>query len=137
MESVADVDPSWLRAGSDVVVWVDIEDPDDGDRALLSETFRFHELTIEQALAEVHHPKIELWDDVLYLILHGIATGEGEPGFVTDDVDRVTFPPELLRADVSVAIGVTTYRVEGEPWDRYLILLLAGSSDPRLMIVQR
>jgi hypothetical protein len=31
------------------------------------DTFRFHELAIEDALAEIHHPKIEAYNGLLYL----------------------------------------------------------------------
>ncbi|HUF48471.1 MAG TPA: magnesium transporter CorA family protein [Vicinamibacterales bacterium] len=96
VEKAADVDPAWLEPGSDVVLWVDLEDPDDADRALLADVFRFHEVAIEHALAEIHHPKIEMWDGVLYLILHGIATGEGAAGFVTQDVDFFVGPNYLV-----------------------------------------
>jgi len=81
------VDPAWLAPDTDVVFWVDIEAPDEADRRLLAETFRFHELAIEDALAEIHHPKIEAYNGLLYLILHGIAPGAAEEGFDTHDVD--------------------------------------------------
>jgi magnesium transporter len=81
------VDPDWLAPDSGVVFWVDIEAPDEAARRLLTDTFRFHELAIEDALAEIHHPKIEAYDGLLYLILHGIAPGAGDEGFVTQDVD--------------------------------------------------
>jgi magnesium transporter len=81
------VDPAWLAPGSDVVFWVDMEAPDEAARRLLSDTFHFHELAIEDALAELHHPKIEAYDGLLYLILHGIAPGAGDVGFDTQDVD--------------------------------------------------
>ena len=39
---------------------------------MLTDVFHFHELAVEDALAETHHPKIESYGDYLYLILHGI-----------------------------------------------------------------
>src|SRR3954467_14901755 len=81
------VDPAWLAPGAPVTVWVDIEQPDAADQRLLSETFHFHELAIEDALSEIHHPKIESYDGFLYLILHGIVPGEDHRGFTTQDVD--------------------------------------------------
>ena len=85
---VADsVDPAWLRPEASEVFWVDLETPGDEARKLLSDVFKFHELSIEDALAEAHHPKIETYGDVLYLILHGIAAGKKYKGFVTHDVD--------------------------------------------------
>ncbi len=87
-ESVDAVDPAWLQADSGVVVWVDLAAPTPADMHLLSNTFRFHELAIEDAASESESPKIEAYDGYLYLILHGIdlhATRQG--GITTHDTD--------------------------------------------------
>ncbi len=82
------VDPAWLAPGASELVWVDIELPDPGARALLQDVFQVHELALEDALSAIHHPKIELYDRYLYLILHGIqAAGAGDTGFETHDID--------------------------------------------------
>ncbi len=83
------VDPVWLAAGAPETVWVDIELPEPGAKQLLQQTFKLHELSVEDALNEIHHPKIELYDHYLYLILHGIHAGAGGTGFSTDDIDFV------------------------------------------------
>jgi magnesium transporter len=79
------IDPAWLAPGATEIVWADIEAPDENDRRLLAEVFKFHELAVEDAIAEVHHPKIEAYDSFLYLILHRIV--QGSQGFLTEDVD--------------------------------------------------
>jgi magnesium transporter len=81
------VDPAWLRDDAPEILWVDVSKPDDRDRDLLENVFHLHELAVEDAFAEIHHPKIEAFDGILYLILHGIVTEEGAAGFVTQDVD--------------------------------------------------
>ncbi|MPZ19470.1 MAG: magnesium/cobalt transporter CorA [Luteitalea sp.] len=81
------VDPQWLAPDSLVNLWVDIALPEPAAEDLLSGLFRFHELSIEDAIAEVHHPKIESYDDYLYLVLHGIAYQAGGEAFATHDVD--------------------------------------------------
>lgn len=81
------VDPAWLLPESAAVVWADIEGPTEGDRDLLAGTFHIHELAVEDALEEIHHPKIESYDGLLYLILHGITAADGHEGFDTQDVD--------------------------------------------------
>jgi len=87
VERAEAVDPAWLAPESTVVVWADIEGPVDADRALLGGVFHIHELAIEDALEEIHHPKIETYDGLLYLILHGIVANGGSGGFDTQDVD--------------------------------------------------
>ncbi len=90
------VDPAWLRPGAREILWVDIEAPGASEQRLLSETFQFHELAVEDALAELHHPKVESYDGVLYLILHGIQAKKRRGGFETHDVDFFLGPNYLV-----------------------------------------
>jgi magnesium transporter len=82
------VDPAWLAPDATEIFWVDLPVTDDSAKRLLADTFHFHELAIEDALLEMHHPKVEPYEGVLYLILHGIVSGnKRQRGFVTRDVD--------------------------------------------------
>lgn len=81
------IDPAWLQPGAPEVVWVDIQTPTDAEKRILSDTFHFHELAVEDAVLEVHHPKIETYGSMLYLILHGIVGAGKHHGFETRDVD--------------------------------------------------
>jgi magnesium transporter len=85
--SVDRVDPDWLRPGSGVWVWVDLSAPTAQEARILSDVFHFHELAIEDALSEIHHPKVEAFGDYLYVILHGINFRESDLCFSTQDVD--------------------------------------------------
>lgn len=80
-------DPAWLEEGSGVIVWVDIAAPTPDDARLLTDVFQFHELAVEDALAESHHPKVEGYDGYLYTILHGIDFKASEHEFATHDAD--------------------------------------------------
>jgi magnesium transporter len=86
LQEAESVDPAWLAPGAEEVFWADIEKPDQDDHRVLSEVLHFHELAVDDAMAQTHHPKIETYDGVLYLILHGIAAGK-KHGFVTRDID--------------------------------------------------
>jgi magnesium transporter len=81
------VDPNWLRKDSGVWVWVDMVKPEPEEVRMLSEVFHFHDLAIEDAVSEIHHPKIESYGDFLYVILHGIDFKAREHLFHTQDVD--------------------------------------------------
>jgi magnesium transporter len=81
------IDPAWLKPDAPELLWVDITEGGESERRLLLDVFGLHELAVEDALAEVHHPKIESYDGVLYLILHRIVPGIGHTGFETRDVD--------------------------------------------------
>jgi magnesium transporter len=81
------VDPSWLTPVAPEIFWVDLDHADEADRKVLTDTFRFHDLAVEDAIAESHHPKIDPYDTFLYLIFHGIVAGKGHKGFETREVD--------------------------------------------------
>ena len=86
-ECVDRVDPGWLTRASGVWVWVDLSNPTPEEGRILADVFKFHDLAIEDALSEIHHPKVESYGDYLYLILHGIDFRETEHCFKTQDID--------------------------------------------------
>lgn len=81
------VDKDWLKPDSRGVLWVDLAHPTPDEAALLSQTFGFHELAIEDALSSVHHPKIESYESYVYMILHGIDFHAAHHKFATHDTD--------------------------------------------------
>ena len=87
-QKVDRVDPRWLDPASGVTLWVDVvrPTPEEGQQ-LLAETFHFHPLSVEDALSEIHHPKVEPYERYLYVILHGIDFQASEHQFATLDVD--------------------------------------------------
>ena len=58
-------------------VWVDVEDLDSAHNpeveALFRNAFRFHPLAIEDALKDVHVPRIDDWGDYLYLVVNTLS----------------------------------------------------------------
>lgn len=92
----ASVEPAWLEPGSTKVVWVDLAAPTPAETRILSDVFHFHELAVEDAVLEIHHPKIESYNGYLYLILHGIDFEESSKGFATHDVDFFLGPNYLV-----------------------------------------
>lgn len=56
------------------IVWLDLNgDADEEVLAVLSETFRFHPLAIDDTLNETHLPKVDDWGRYLYLVLRSVA----------------------------------------------------------------
>lgn len=96
IERATSVDRSWLNPAANTVVWVDLASPSIPESLLLSDTFAFHPLSVEDALAAIHHPKIEAYDGYLYVILHGIRFNGAQKGFATHDVDFFLGPNYLV-----------------------------------------
>jgi magnesium transporter len=90
------VDPAWLDPDSGVIFWADLVAPGPEETALLTSTFGFHELAVEDALSETHQPKVESYPGFLYVILHGIDFEESEHEFATHDVDFFLGPNFLV-----------------------------------------
>jgi magnesium transporter len=84
---VQSIDRSWLNPASNIYVWVDLAAPSIPETLILSDTFAFHPLSVEDATAELQYPKIEAYDGYLYVILHGIDFHAGEKDFATHDID--------------------------------------------------
>ena len=70
-----------------MAVWVDLSQPTPDEARILTDVFHFHQLAVEDALSELHHPKVESYGDYLYLILHGIDFSASEHCFRTQDID--------------------------------------------------
>jgi magnesium transporter len=105
-ECVDRIDPAWLAPGSGIWVWVDLADPTPDEARILSDTFRFHELSIEDALSETHHPKVESYGEYLYVILHGVDFREAE-GFRTQDIDFFLGEQFLVTAHPGISRTIT------------------------------
>ena len=90
------VDPAWLDPGSGVTFWVDLMNPSPEEGRILADVFHFHELAVEDALAETHLPKAESYGSFLYVILHRIDFKAPEHCFRTYDVDFFLGPNYLV-----------------------------------------
>jgi magnesium transporter len=95
-EQVSSIDRVWLNPASNTLVWVDLAAPSLPETLILSDTFGFHPLSVEDARAALHYPKIEPYDGYLYIILHGIAMHATDKCFVTHDVDFFLGPTYLV-----------------------------------------
>jgi len=101
-----DLRPDEFRAAlrdSRGLLWVDfVEEPPEVCKRIMEDTFGFHPLAIDDALEETHLPKLDDWEDYLYLVLRVIEFDE--------HAEEQTNVPEL---DLFVGKNyVVTYREE-------------------------
>jgi magnesium transporter len=95
-EQAARFDRAWLNPASGVLVWVDLAAPSIPEGLILSDTFAFHPLSVEDAMSARQYPKVEAYDGYLYVILHGIHFLKGDRRFSTHDVDFFVGPNYLV-----------------------------------------
>jgi magnesium transporter len=95
-EQVTSIDRSWLNPAAGTYVWVDLAAPSIPELLILTDTFAFHPLAVEDARADLHYPKIEAYDGYLYAILHGMAYEASDEEFATHDIDFFIGPTYLV-----------------------------------------
>ncbi len=74
-EFIRHIDPhqiSDLLAAQDHFVWLDMEDPQAGDIALLQEEFGFHPLAIEDATRAHERPKVDSYNGYYFLVFYAL-----------------------------------------------------------------
>ncbi|MGH7163705.1 MAG: magnesium/cobalt transporter CorA [Planctomycetota bacterium] len=98
--------------GADARVWVEAVAPTSSEVAALVALLGLHELSLEDALAEGHPPKLEEFEDHLFLIVH-TPTAEGETRKIAIFVAK-TWIVTVERTELS-ALDPLTKRVEKEP----------------------
>jgi magnesium transporter len=86
-ELVDRFDPAWLSPDSKAVVWADVVEPTEQDAEVLRSGFNLHELPVEAALQRETNPKVEAYDQFLYVVLHGINFNVSEHTFDTTETD--------------------------------------------------
>src|ERR1051326_6544416 len=86
-EQVTSIDRSWLSPGAGVYIWVDLSQPSIPEALVLTDTFSFHRLAIDDAMATAQSPKIEAYDGYLFA---GIAGGDADVAFFVGSYYLVT-----------------------------------------------
>ena len=79
--------PQLLQANNSML-WVDMLTPDPAEqRTILEDTFHFHPLAVEDAIADAHLPKLDDYGSYLYLVFHTVALGVEPMDIRTEEID--------------------------------------------------
>ncbi len=70
-EPVTSIERSWLSPASGVYLWVDLATPSIPESLVLTDTFAFHRLAVEEARAPRHSPRIDAYDGYLFAATAG------------------------------------------------------------------
>jgi magnesium transporter len=61
----------------DALLWIDFEgEPDEAAEPILTSIFRFHPLAVDDALKQSHSPKVDDWEDYLYIVLNALEMSD-------------------------------------------------------------
>jgi magnesium transporter len=70
-----------LVAAPHDVFWLDIESPDDDDYRLLTDTFKFHQLTIEDVKHQNQRPKLDGYDGYVFAVVFVVGFAQNHVAF--------------------------------------------------------
>jgi magnesium transporter len=76
-----------LASSDGSVIWVDMDRPTDEEAYCLTHDFRFHPLLVEDVIAEPHAPKIDEFEDYLFVVFHTPYYDHEGEGLGTKEID--------------------------------------------------
>lgn len=103
-----------VQADKGLILWVDLDNPTaEESKAVLEGLFHFHPLAIEDCMTPSSLPKIEDYDDYLFMVTHGVDFTQKDK-FATTELDLflgkeflVTFHTTPLRSVASLIERLT------------------------------
>jgi magnesium transporter len=106
-----------VRADKGLLIWVNLFAPTAQEAtSILEDVFAFHPLAIEDCLAVSRYPKIEDYEDYLYLVMHAVAFNKEEQ-FRTTELDLFIGKSFLVthHAEPLATVTATIERIQKNP----------------------
>ncbi len=92
--TVDDVEPEIIAHGG--VRWLNLERPREADREWLEREFGFHPLAIEDVASRNQRPKLDAYDDYLFIVLHFPVFDKSQDRLLTAELDLFVGPDYLI-----------------------------------------
>ena len=69
-------------------IWIDLTDPtEEESHKVLRQLYHFHPLAVEDAIKDAHVPKVDDYNNYLYVVFHSVNLGDERMDVHTDEVD--------------------------------------------------
>ncbi len=104
-------------ADEEVVIWLDLRDPDRADLAVLRDEFGLHPLAIEDAVHERERPKLDRYRSHLFMTAYGARLDNESGELVTSELAAFITQRALItvRKDDGLDIGAVVERWDANP----------------------
>jgi magnesium transporter len=89
-----EVEPEVIASGD--VRWLNLERPREADRDWLEQEFGFHPLAIEDVASRNQRPKLDAYDDYLFIVLHFPVFDKTQDRLLTAELDLFVGPDYLI-----------------------------------------
>ncbi len=107
-------------------IWIQVRNPSDSDLTILQERFRLHRLAVEDSMTPAHVPKVDLYDDQVFVVLK-TARLQGDE-IVYDEVEAFLSGRHII----TVQHGEDTEFDSG--WDKIGLGLTAKQGHPDFIL---
>jgi magnesium transporter len=115
LADIAVADISEYVSRPDCFVWVALADPSPAELNELAEEFGLHPLAVEDARSGHQRPKIEEYDDSLFVVLHAVdASPPEDDDLAVSEIDVFAGPNYILSLRPSSVPGFTDVRARCE-----------------------
>ncbi len=94
LEEPDGIEPDVIASGG--VRWLNLERPREADREWLEREFGFHPLAIEDVASRNQRPKLDAYDDYLFIVLHFPVFDKAQDRLLTAEVDMFVGPDFLI-----------------------------------------
>lgn len=112
-----EVQPELFHFSPGDLLWLDLESPTPEEEAVLRDHFQLHPLALEDTFVEVQYPKIDIYSDYAFLVLHGINYLAATKEFTTAEIDiflsdqfLITYHDHRMRS-----VNMMKERIQNEP----------------------
>lgn len=99
---------------TDTFVWVDVEKPTQKDMQFLENYFSFHPLAIEDCMTTIQRPKIDRYDNYLFIVLHAAILGPHKDKATSLEVDS------FIGENYVVTVHLKSIPSVSSTWERCL-----------------
>ena len=89
-----EIEPEVIASGD--VRWLNLERPREADREWLEQEFGFHPLAIEDVASRNQRPKLDAYDDYLFIVLHFPVFDKTQDRLLTAELDLFVGPDYLI-----------------------------------------
>jgi magnesium transporter len=85
-----------LDASPDGVVWLDLDDPDEADLAIVTAEFGLHPLAVEDAVHDHQRPKLDRYATHLFANMYAVAFDQDSGDLRTSEISAFIMPRALI-----------------------------------------